>query len=270
MKNILTIDLEDWYQGVQYDHFEAWSAFEARGGVEKNTRELLALFKQHRAHATFFVLGRVAELYPGLIREIDAAGHELANHGWTHRRLWLLTPEQFRAELARTDAALGTALGRSFRSRGYRAPYFTVSPKTQWAYDVMSDYGLEYDSSVFPIYNYLGGAPTLPRFPYRVGRILEVPISTLRGPGLNLPFSGGFYLRVLPGGLLRRGVRALNRAGQPALVFLHPRELDPGQPRIAMPWWQHLIYYWNLGGTRAKFAALLAEFEFGGIAEVLL
>lgn len=268
MINILTIDLEDWYHGTQADNTANWTRDSARGCVESATLRLLELLREHTATATFFVLGPVAQQHPALIRAIADAGHELASHGWSHRRLWLLTPGEFRDELERTDAAIGAALGRSHRSRGFRAPYFTMSSNTAWAVPVLREHGMTYDSSTFPIRNYLGGAPGRPRFAHDWQGIREIPVSTLRVLGVNLPFSGGFYLRLWPAALVTHGIRTLNHAGQPAVVYLHPREIAPDQPRAAMPWWQAATYYYNLAGTEEKFTRLLREFRFASIAEV--
>jgi len=270
MKNILTIDVEDWYHAVQYNHYNDWCKYEAQGRVAETTRQLLSVLSASSNHATFFILGRIAELSPQLIRDIDNSGHELASHGWTHRRLGTLSPEEFHSELERADRAISQALGRPFRSQGYRAPYFTLGSKENWALKVMSEYGMAYDSSVFPIYNYLGGDASAERFPHHRDKILEVPISTLRFLGMNFPFSGGFYLRVLPGWFCRWGIRRLNRQNQPAVVYLHPREIDPHQPRMPMPLWQKPILYCNLHSTMAKFKKLLHDFSFGSIKEVLL
>lgn len=269
MNNILTIDLEDWYHGTQNDRTASWADDAAHGCVVAATQRLLELLRGHDARATFFVLGPVAEQHPALIRAIAAGGHELASHGWSHRRLWLLSPAEFRAELERTDAAIGAAIGQPHRSRGFRAPYFTMSERTAWAMDVLRDYGMAYDSSTFPIRNYLGGAPGMPRWPHDWHGLREIPISTLRVAGINLPFSGGFYLRLWPASFVAHGIRALNRAGRRAVVYLHPREIVPAQPRAAMPWWQAATYYYNLAGTEAKLLRLLREFRFASITEDL-
>jgi len=268
VKNILTIDLEDSYHGTQFDNRSAWAASAAQGCIIDGTARILDLLRTQQVRATFFVLGLVAEQHPALIRAIAAAGHELAAHGWSHRRLWLLTPDEFRDELTRTDAAISAALGRPHRSRGFRAPFFTLDRRSEWALDVMRDYGMHYDCSSFPIVNYLGGAPGWPRFPHDRCGLREIPVSTLRCAGLNLPFSGGLYLRCWPYPVVAHGIRACNRAGRPAIVYLHPREVVPEQARLTMSWWQAATYYYKLDAMLPKLARLVREFPFGSVTEV--
>ncbi len=267
--NLFTVDVEDWYHGTQFDNSANWHRHAATGSADRTVTQLLELLARHRVRATFFWLGHLAALHPALVRAVADAGHECASHGWSHRRLWLLSPATLREELQRTDEAISAALGHPHRSLGYRAPYFTMHDTTVWALGVLRAHGMRYDASVLPALNYLGGAARRPRFPHDWHGLREFPVSTLRCAGINVPFSGGFYLRALPLALVRRGVQACNRAGQPAIVYLHPRELDPEQPRLPMPWWQAATYYYKLDAMQPKLEALLAEFPFGSIAEAL-
>lgn len=270
MKNILTIDLEEWFHANYHDDvFDPQKTYEVR--IVQNTKRLLALFKEHQAKATFFVLGYVAEQHPQLIREIAAAGHEIATHGYAHQLVYQQTPTEFKADVSRAKKLVEDIMGQSIK--GYRAPSWSITSKSLWAWDILADLGFVYDASVFPIETYLYGLPSAPRFPYhpeyneRALNLLEVPSSTVRILNKNIPFAGGFYFRALPYSLIAQGIKTVNKEGQPTIVYLHPREIDPGQPRLTLSWKESLIHYYGIGGCERKLIRVLKRFKFTSIEE---
>jgi polysaccharide deacetylase family protein (PEP-CTERM system associated) len=274
MLNALTIDVEDYYH---VSAFEAvvpladWERYESR--VEKNTHRILDLLDAHTTKATFFVLGWVVERHPGLIRTLVARGHEVASHGYAHRRVYTQTPEQFRTETRRSKCLLEDTLGQPIR--GYRAASYSITVQSLWALDVLREEGFVYDSSIFPIRHDLYGIPSHPRFcsmiPGQSGAsLVEFPLSTLRFGGTNFPIAGGGYLRLFPYAYTRWGIRYLNRReGQPAVVYLHPWELDPEQPRLPAGKLSRFRHYTNLHKMEERFVRLLQDFSFGTMSEVL-
>jgi polysaccharide deacetylase family protein (PEP-CTERM system associated) len=263
----LSVDVEDYF------HVEAfadrvspseWPGFPSR--VRSNCDRILKLFDEHKCHATFFVLGWVAEREPGLLRDIARAGHELACHSYAHRRVFSLRPEEFREDLRRARGLIEDAA--AVKVVGYRAPTFSIVRDSLWALDVLAEEGFLYDSSIFPIRHDLYGFPEFPRFVQRLalasGReIFEVPMSTVRLAGWNLPFGGGGYLRLLPMGYTRWAMRRLRRDDrQPVVIYLHPWELDPGQPRLEGRWKSKLRHYTGLRGMERRLAELLSNGRF--------
>lgn len=232
--NAMTVDVEDYFQVEAFARTvarDAWEGFPRR--VEANTDRILALFAAAGVRATFFTLGWVAERHPALVRRIVAAGHELASHGHGHARVATLSAEQFRQDVVRAKALLEDIGGVAVA--GYRAPTFSISPATPFAYPVLAETGHRYSSSIYPVRHDLYGAPDAPRFPHAVaeGALWEVPMTTIRMRGQNLPISGGGYFRLLPYAVFRRGLAAFNRAeGRGGMFYTHPWEIDPGQPRI--------------------------------------
>jgi polysaccharide deacetylase family protein (PEP-CTERM system associated) len=208
--NILSVDVEMWHETSCVDE----------------TVYLLDLFRQKRARATFFVLGSVARREPDLVRRIAAEGHEVGSHGWNHDPVLAKSPARFRDEMKRSFDTLSTLAGTPIA--GYRAPHFSIAPETYWALDVLADVGFEYDSSIFPFAGPRYGIPGFPRRPVRITRggrsILEVPLSTVRAWGANLPVAGGGYFRLLPYPLIRGAVRSVNAEGLPFVVYCHPYE----------------------------------------------
>ena len=274
MLNALTIDVEDYYHVAAFDsvvRFADWERYESR--VEKNTQRILDLLDKHATKATFFVLGWVLERYPGLIRTLVACGHEVASHGYAHQRIYTQTPEQFRAETQRSKSMLEDTLGQPIR--GYRAASYSITRQSLWALDVLREAGFVYDSSIFPIRHDLYGIPSHPRFcsvlPGENGSpLIEFPLSTLRLGGTNFPIAGGGYLRLFPYAYTRWGIRYLNtREGQPAVVYLHPWELDPAQPRLPAGRLSRFRHYTNLHRMEERFVRLLQDFSFGTMSEVL-
>jgi polysaccharide deacetylase family protein (PEP-CTERM system associated) len=261
--NAMTVDVEDYFQVQAFADVIArddWEAMPRR--VERNTDRLLDIFAAAGVTATFFTLGWVAERHPGLVRRIVAGGHELASHGYSHRRADEQTPDEFRADVARTKAILEDAGGSAVR--GYRAATFSIGSRNLWAFEVLAEAGYAYSSSIFPIAHDLYGMPQASRAPFRDARsgLMEIPLTTVRCLGRNLPCSGGGYFRILPYALSRWAMRRVNRVERAACVFyMHPWEIDPDQPR------QHhasrksrLRHYTNLGATEGRLKRLLGDF----------
>ncbi len=272
--NAFSVDVEDWYQVSDFEdrvQLGEWGRYESR--VVQNTRRILRLLDEFGVKGTFFILAWNAERHPELIEEIAGAGHEIATHGYAHRLVYELGPEGFRADLERSLEILRRILG--FPVRGYRAPSFSVTARSLWALDILLELGIEYDSSIFPVKDSLYGVPGALRFPFvihsRQGRdLVEFPMSTTRLGRRNLPLGGGAYLRVLPYSYMRWGMRRVNREGQPAIVYLHPWELDPGQPRLGNRGKRGLsTHYLNLSAMEEKLRRLLRDFRFAPVGEVL-
>ena len=266
--NALTIDFEDWYQGLEIPHTE-WGAYEDR--IAPAGRRLLRLLDEAGARATFFVLGYVAERYPEIVREIAAAGHEIGTHGYSHTLIYQQTPEVFREEMGRAVHTLEDLTGKEVL--GHRAPFFSITRDSLWALEVLGDLGIRYDSSIFPVLNYRYGIADAPRWPYQIAAgartITEFPISTWQVWGRNLPVAGGAYFRIYPYALTRRAFQSINALGHPITFYLHPWEIDPEHPRIPLPRRIALTHYWNLRATEGRLRRLLRDFKFAPMKEVL-
>ena len=282
IRNAFTVDLEDWFQGLTSTNplVERWSSFESR--VVPATRLLLEILRACQVKATFFVLGYVAEQHPALIEQLQAEGHEIGVHGYFHRFVSRLTPPEFAQELERSIEAVERITGR--RPWGHRAPYFSINAKTPWAFEVLRASGLRYDSSIFPTRNMLYGFPAAPRFPYRLPPeakkpgfsgagdvpacnqpLVEFPLSTVRLGGVNWPIAGGFYLRALPYSFIRWGISRLNRQGQPAIMYLHPWELDLGQHYNQVTPRERITHYYGRRGLAKKLHRLFSDFQFSSL-----
>lgn len=268
-----SVDVEDYF------HVEAfrdvvdpadWGSMEQR--VEPNTRRLLDLLAEFDVTGTFFVLGWVAERRPALVRDILEAGHEVGIHGYDHRPITMLAPTDFREDIRRAKGIVEDITGRPVL--GYRAPTYSVVKDTLWALDVMLEEGLRYDSSIFPIVHDRYGIPDAGRYPWveerGEGRLVEFPISTVRLLGRNLPFVGGGYLRLLPMRYVRWGMRRVTRTeGRPTMLYVHPWELDPGQPVQDVGRVARFRHYHGLGRVEDRLRELLREFRFGTVRSVL-
>ncbi len=272
--NAFTVDVEDYYHVAALSSAiprETWSGRESR--VEANTERLLEILGERDIRATFFVLGWVAEHTPALVRRIAAAGHEVACHGYSHKLVYTQTPAEFRAETVRAKSCLEDTIGHSVL--GYRAASFSVTRQSLWALDVLIDLGFRYDSSIFPIHHDLYGIPGSTPEPHRVaapsGRTLaEFPMSAASFLGLQVPVSGGGYFRILPYWLTRAGLKQINEQRQrPFAFYLHPWELDPGQPRIKVGAFSRFRHYTNLSRCEARLRRVLGEFAFGSMQEAL-
>ena len=270
LMNALTVDVEDYFQvsalAPQIDR-STWEGRECR--VERNVDRLLSLFSDRGAHATFFALGWIAERYPHLVRQIVAAGHEIASHGYGHLRCTDQSPADFRDDVRRAKDLLEDLAGQ--RVLGYRAPSFSIGAGNQWAFDVLLEAGYRYSSSVYPVRHDHYGMPDAPRFAYdaRPG-LREIPITTTRLLGRNLPAGGGGYFRLAPYRLSRWALRRVNTIDQrPVIFYLHPWEIDPGQPRIpGTSLKTRFRHYVNLHKTESRLGRLLRDFRWGRVDEV--
>lgn len=268
MINGLSVDVEDWFQGFNEIAPSTWHRFEHR--LAASLERTLQLLDDRGLKATFFVLGYNAERYPHLVRAIQAAGHELGTHGYSHTLVYNQTPGQFREELKRSICVIEDACGE--RVAGHRGAFFSITPRSKWALDVLIELGLQYDSSIFPVRRRRYGWPNGPHRFCRIlrpgGSLLEFPLPTWNFGLLRLPVGGGAYQRILPEAYIFAGLRRLNRAGQPFIAYLHPWELDPAQPRGAASGHSAWLHYANLHGSTRRFARLLSEFDFAPLREL--
>ena len=272
--HLLSFDVEEYFQveaaarsGVRR---EDWQGFATRLGPSVD--RVLQALAEHQASATFFVLGWVAQHEPDVVRRIAAAGHEIASHGMEHRMLQRLAPDEFRQDLLDSRSMLEDLSGQPVI--GYRAPTFSVTHETAWALDVLAETGFRYDSSVFPIHHDRYGVPDAPRGIHRAigpagGGLLEIPPLTLRFAGANWPVGGGGYLRLLPVRVLGRALKKAARQGRPGMIYLHPWELDPGQPVLPMPRLTRFRHRVGLRRTESKLRWLLRRFRFTSIGQRL-
>lgn len=274
MTNALTVDVEDYFHVTAFASVirpEHWDNYPGR--VARNTHRLLELLAERGACATFFILGWVAERFPKLVKQIQQAGHSIGCHGYAHQVIYQGLPEDFRADVQKAKRVLEDLIGCSVRS--YRAPSYSITAKSLWALEVLGEEGFEYDSSIFPVVHDHYGISGAPRFPHwkilpSGRRIREFPPSTIRFLGVNLPVAGGGYLRLLPCSVTSWAIRRINEVErQPAMVYVHPWEIDPDQPRIAAPWFSRFRHYQNLESTEAKMRRLLGEFSFTSMEEIL-
>ena len=264
--NAMSIDVEDYFHVSVFDGIvprSEWDRMESR--VVSNTERLLEIFDEFDVRSTFFVLGWVAERHPDLVKLLARRGHEIASHGYAHRLIYDQTPAAFREDVRRARRLLEDISGQ--RVIGYRAPSYSITPKSLWAIDVLIEEGYEYDSSIFPIRHDRYGIPVSDRKPYlierRAGSIVEVPGSTTELGPLNLPVAGGGYFRILPYWWTRWGIARVNRRESRAAVFyLHPWEIDPEQPRLSAGRLGRFRHYRNLHQTESRLRQLLTDFRF--------
>jgi polysaccharide deacetylase family protein (PEP-CTERM system associated) len=267
--NAVTIDVEEHFQVQNFEHCVRradWESHPSR--VVANTRCILRLLADHGVHGTFFVLGWVADHQPALVEEIAAQGHEVATHGYFHELIYRQTPQEFAQDVRRSLDSIEAACG--IRPVGFRAACFSITERSLWAVDVLKDLGLQYSSSVFPLvahdrYGLRGASRFASRWP---NGLWEFPVSTLRVAGQNWPVAGGGYLRLYPQWVTRQAIRRLNAEGHPAVVYVHPWEVDPGQPRMpGLPALARFRHYVNLDKTESRLDGLLSEFAFGPMRE---
>jgi polysaccharide deacetylase family protein (PEP-CTERM system associated) len=269
---VFSVDVEDWYQGIEIP-MEQWDRFECR--IEDSMETLLELMARYDVTATCFVLGKVAEEHPDLIRRIHAAGHEIATHGYSHRKVYDLSPDRFRQELRRSVALLQDLTGE--RVLGHRAPYFSVTDDSLWALDILRAEGILYDSSIHPVLNYRYGIPNADRQPSVIRsesgeQMLEVPVATYPLPDplpdANVPCGGGAYFRIYPYRVQRWLLRKLQKRGEHVGLYVHPWEVDPEQPRVELPFRVRAPHYWNLDSTLTKLKRLFQDFTFRSYRDV--
>jgi len=271
--NAMTIDVEDYFQVSAFESVidrSDWENIPSR--IPDNVEKILLLLERHNTRATFFTLGWIAVSFPQVIADIVKAGHEIACHGWSHVRLSDLTPESFLADISTSRKILQDVSGQEIL--GYRAPSFSVTSETLWAYEKLSEAGYLYSSSIFPIKHDIYGLPLAPRKPFVIEKtgVHEIPLTTVRMFGRNYPFSGGGWFRLMPYSLFRYGLKKVNNEeGVPGVFYIHPWELDPQQPR------QHNVstktsfrHYLNLEKTRRRLEHLLQDFRWDTVHSVFL
>jgi polysaccharide deacetylase family protein (PEP-CTERM system associated) len=273
--NAFSVDVEDYFQVAALASaipVESWPARELR--VEANTEVILKLCAEKNIRGTFFILGWVAEKSPQLVKRIGAAGHEIACHGYSHQLIYRQTPEVFRQETFRAKRFLEDTIGKAVT--GYRAASFSITPDSLWALDTLIDAGFEYDSSVFPIHHDRYGIPGASPEPGRIvapskRTLVEFPMSAAKFFGVQVPVSGGGYFRILPYWVTRAGLKQINeQAGRPFTFYLHPWEVDPGQPKVKnISAFSRFRHYTNLHKCEARLRRVLSDFSFGTMREVL-
>lgn len=269
----MTFDVEDYFHvGAFSDRVKKgdWEKYPSR--VEANTARSIALLEDAGYKGTFFVLGWVAEHFPHLVKRIAAGGHEIACHSSEHRRVYQMTPKEFYEDTVRAKRAIEDATGAPVR--GYRAPSFSITANSLWAFEILVEAGFTYDSSIFPVRHPNYGMPRLPRIPFLVqtqsGSLVEFPMPTLAVGSRRSPFAGGAYLRLLPYSFTRWGIHFLNEAEQqPVCIYAHPWELDPEQPRLSVSLTAKLRHYIGLRTMETKLRMLLRDFEFGALESLL-
>jgi polysaccharide deacetylase family protein (PEP-CTERM system associated) len=272
--NAMTIDVEDYFHVSAFDGVvprSQWETLESR--VCANTDRLIDILDDAGVRGTFFVLGWVAERYPQLVKRIAGSGHEVASHGYAHRLVYDQSPYAFRRDVRRAKQILEGITGT--RVDGFRAPSYSITPRSLWALDILIEEGYRYDASIFPIHHDRYGIPVSAPHVYRIereaGALVEVPASTLRVGGMNLPVGGGGYFRILPYEWTRWGMTRINETlRRPAIFYLHPWELDPEQPRLNGGLLSRFRHYRNLGLTEPRLRRLLKDFSFGPVASVML
>ena len=274
LRNALTIDVEDYFQVSAFAPHIAradWPRLECR--VEANIERILLLLDSRRIHATFFTLGWIAERYPAMLRRVADAGHEVASHGYAHLRASDQSAAQFADDVRRSKTILEQLTGLAVR--GYRAPSFSIGAANLWAFDELQEAGYRYSSSIYPIRHDHYGMPDAPRFAWRPrgpNGVLELPVSTVRLRGRNLPAGGGGYFRLMPYALSRWLLRRINsRDGQAGIFYFHPWELDPGQPRpLGLSTRTRFRHYLNLGRMEARLGRLTGDFAWDRMDRIFL
>ncbi len=268
--HILTVDVEDWFHILEADaapERQRWDELESR--VERNTERLLELFAQTGASATFFVVGWVAMRHPELVRRIAAAGHEVASHSFWHEVIRRHDVASFTADLRASKQLLEELSGQ--KVEGFRAAGNSITRSESWAFDVLVESGFGYDASLCPGTSSHGGFPSAPPAPHRLlcraGSLIEIPMSTVGAGSWRRPYAGGGYLRLLPYGVVKAGIALEEGAGRPANLYVHPREIDPEQPRMPLPRKRRFKYYVGLRGHEAKLERLLSEYRFIGVRQ---
>jgi polysaccharide deacetylase family protein (PEP-CTERM system associated) len=271
VRNALSVDIEDWFQVGAFETVidrNDWDRLDRR--VEANTDAVLSLFDEAGVKGTFFTLAWVAERHPALIRRIVDAGHELASHGCAHDRVFNMTPGEFAADIAHARKTLEDTGGVAVA--GYRAPSFSIDKRTPWAHEELARAGYDYSSSVAPVVHDHYGWPEAPRFAFRPiagSDLIELPVTTARFAGRTLAAGGGGFFRLLPYGFSRWAIQQVNRQGHPGIIYFHPWEIDPDQPRVGnAPLKSKLRHYTNLSVMAAKLKRLLGDFQWGRVDAV--
>jgi polysaccharide deacetylase family protein (PEP-CTERM system associated) len=264
LKSIFSVDVEDWFHilGVPgAPQLSKWDSLPSR--VEENFMRLLDIFDEKGVHVTCFFLGWVAEKQPGLVTEAVGRGHEVASHGYSHRLVYEMTDREFLDDIVRAKKTIEDIAGRPVT--GYRSAGFSTTEGTPWFFDRLIEAGYRYDSSIFPAPRGHGGMKTTARAPYVVtgvsGQLVEFPISVINVLGRPVCFSGGGYLRFFPYFLIRRMAGRVLKEGRPVVFYIHPREVDPGHPRLSMSPLRWFKSYMNVSTVVTKITRLLSDFE---------
>lgn len=271
MKNIITVDLEDYYccnlgQNDVTNH--------KTSTVVKNTEKLLNLFDSHHVKATFFVLGTVAEEHPELIKKISDAGHEIASHGYGHQLIYKQSKEEFRADIRKAKKITEKIINK--KVIGYRAPSWSITDESKWALNILEEEGFKYSSSIFPIHTFLygiAGAPKVPNHPIvnnKKLKLWEIPPSSYKFLVKELGFSGGFYFRFFPWFVIKHIIKSKNKKGIPVVCYIHPWEIDKDTPALPLKGLDKFIHYYGIKRCYKKLDKLLASFEFSNIDNVIL
>lgn len=272
MKNALSFDVEEYFQVANLRdaiYSSYWDLYQSRLHIGMD--KILKILAESNTKATFFVLGWIADRQPDLIRNIHRKGHEIATHGYGHKSVYEIPPGMFKEDLKKSIEVIEDIIHDDVI--GHRAPNFSVIHESLWSLDILADCGIRYDASIFPIKHHRYGIPDAERFPNKIdvknGEITEFPSSTIRLFGKNFPFSGGAYFRLLPYSVVKACISWLNRESKPAIIYLHPWELDSEQPRIKVKLPCRFIHYVNLNKTEKRLRALLKDFSFTTVREVL-
>lgn len=267
----MSVDLEDHFCNLPHTE---WDKYESR--VVQNTKIILSLFEKYETKATFFTVGHIAEKHPELIEDVVSRGHEIASHSNYHIDLRKMDEKTFEVDLKKSIETLERISGEKIT--GFRAPYYSISEKNFWVFDILKKY-VKYDSSIFPVKTTLYGIPKAPRFAFKMsdanplkeddsGKLLEIPPATMRLPIIgNIPIAGGFYLRVLPTSLIKLGIRNMNKHKKNAMIYVHPHDIDASRPKINGI---HPRAYWGIKNSIKKFEAILRNFEFSSVREIYL
>lgn len=271
-EHVFTVDVEDYFQVYAFEGVvdrATWDNYPSR--VARNTDVLLDLLDRHNARGTFFALGWVADKHPQIIRRIADAGHEIASHGWWHRKVTSLTPAEFREDVLSSRTILEQVSGKPVV--GYRAPSFSITPGNEWAFDTLLECGYRYDSSLFPINRSNYGYPTAPPLPHLINRaagdLMEFPLTTTQICGKRIPAAGGGYIRHFPYSVIRKAFHEKDRSGIPGVFYIHPWEIDADQPHMPVSWLTTVRHYRNIRKVLPRLERLLSEFRFTSIAHRL-
>jgi polysaccharide deacetylase family protein (PEP-CTERM system associated) len=267
----LSFDVEEHFQVSAFwseARRQQWDKYESR--VENNTRKLVELLAQHDTKATFFVLGWVAERYPGLVKLLVGQGHEIASHGYGHELVTTQSPEQFRHDVRKAKYILEDLTGSPVL--GYRAPSFSITDESQWALAILVEEGYRYDSSMYDRFHRsenARGSGGIVQIDTAAGGIWEISPSTLNVWGFQVPVAGGGYFRLFPYATSKTFLRRLERQGAKLVMYLHPWEIDPEQPRMDGPWLSQFRHYLNLQKTQERLSRLLTDFRFGPMRDIV-
>lgn len=273
VRHVFTVDVEEYFHVEAFsDSIEKkdWEKYPPR--VEEQTNRLLEILGSFQVRGTFFILGWLAERYPALIKIIHDAGHEIASHGFDHKMISHMTPEEFREDIRKAKGVLEEITGSEVL--GYRAPTFSIMEKTAWAYEILLHEGYRYSSSVFPIWHDRYGWPKFGNQPRRMasneeGEIWEIPMAVGSLGPLKIPFGGGGYLRSYPFFLTKALFRNFARKGKPAVIYIHPWELDRNQPVVQAPLFRRLRHHLGISKMERKLTNLLQSMKFGTVAQLL-